>query len=202
MRKTSGKKPKSKDLDQMISILEANIRILRNVKRLSVTKSMDAHLYPHDVKRSIKDAKKILVSENPDRDIQFNLDLDDEIYINCDDFIQDIWLNIFRNILKFDKSKKCRIDIGWDINIRGDDTNILVKVADHGPGIPDKEKKLIFGREERGTATAKGTGLGLFVVNRLMEYYGGRIWVENRVKKDHTKGSVFCLEFTTPQEEF
>jgi K+-sensing histidine kinase KdpD len=192
--------PSNEDLDATVSIIESNIRILRNVKRLSVTKTSEADLMPIDLKKSLEQAIKTIRTENPKRKLEIDLDIDDGIYIFVDDLIQDIWLNIFRNTLKFDRLDVCEIGIGWDIKMGGNEVKVLVKITDHGPGIPDKEKELIFGREHRGKTKTKGSGIGLFVVSTLMDYYNGSVWIENRVKRNHKKGSVFCFEFTTPQE--
>jgi signal transduction histidine kinase len=94
------------------------------------------------------------------------------------------------------------------INHTGDGTNIAivlereeendgrywrVSVEDDGPGIPDDIKGRIFDRMLKGTTTAKGTGLGLYLVKSLVESYGGRAWVEDRMPGDHSKGTRFVV---------
>ena len=66
-----------------------------------------------------------------------------------------------------------------------------VAVEDDGPGIPDDFKGKIFNRMLKGSEKAKGMGLGLYLVKSLVESYGGRVWVEDRVPGDHTKGARF-----------
>ena len=66
-------------------------------------------------------------------------------------------------------------------------------VEDDGPGIPDDFKGTIFNRMLKGTDKAKGMGLGLYLVKSLVESYGGRVWVEDRVQGDHTKGARFVV---------
>jgi signal transduction histidine kinase len=66
-------------------------------------------------------------------------------------------------------------------------------VEDDGPGIPDEKKTTIFHRLKRGQTKAKGMGLGLYIARTLVESFSGKVWVEDRVKDDHSKGSRFVV---------
>jgi two-component system OmpR family sensor kinase len=61
----------------------------------------------------------------------------------------------------------------------------LAHVRDHGPGVADAEKREIFGRFVRGsaaaspTSTTSGSGIGLSVVQVLMERMGGTVEVSD-----------------------
>lgn len=64
---------------------------------------------------------------------------------------------------------------------RGD--RALLSVEDRGPGIPERERALVFERFYRVgnemTRTAKGLGLGLYLVQRATEVLGGRVEIQN-----------------------
>ena len=66
-------------------------------------------------------------------------------------------------------------------------------MEDNGPGIPDDFKSLVFNRVLKGTARAKGMGLGLYLVKSLVASYHGHVWVEDRVPGDHTQGAKFVV---------
>ena len=66
-------------------------------------------------------------------------------------------------------------------------------IEDDGPGIADDIKPKVFLRKYRGRTKAQGSGLGLYLTKRLVEEHGGRIWVEDRVSGDHTKGVRFIV---------
>jgi len=50
---------------------------------------------------------------------------------------------------------------------------VQISVRDHGPGIPDGERSIVF--EPFWTSKAKGTGLGLAVVGRIVDAHGGTV---------------------------
>ena len=76
--------------------------------------------------------------------------------------------------------------------------NAVLCVADHGSGIPDREKNRVFEKFYRAGAEAtrrtKGTGLGLYLTRKIVQGHSGRICV----KDGADGGSVFevCLPLT------
>lgn len=70
-----------------------------------------------------------------------------------------------------------------------------LRVSDRGPGVPAQERTAIFRKFHRGgseeTRSAKGTGLGLFIVQRLVEAHGGHIHCLPRAGG----GAIFAATF-------
>jgi signal transduction histidine kinase len=68
----------------------------------------------------------------------------------------------------------------------------MVSVLDHGPGIAEDERDLIFQRFWRRDRNKAGsTGLGLSIVQRIAELHAAAIIVENR----NPNGARFSLKF-------
>lgn len=75
--------------------------------------------------------------------------------------------------------------------------NGTVRVRDRGPGISDKERELIFRRFWRRDRNQQGsTGLGLPIVQRIVELHGATITVENRA----SGGAEFAIHFVVAEE--
>ena len=56
---------------------------------------------------------------------------------------------------------------------------VAISVADHGPGIPEEDRELVFDKFYRLRVSRQigGTGLGLTICKAIVEAHGGRIWV-------------------------
>jgi two-component system sensor histidine kinase KdpD len=89
-----------------------------------------------------------------------------------------------------------------EISARAVDRQMLVSIADRGPGIPPYDLERIFDKfyrvsgAKRRTSSVMGTGLGLAVCRGLVEAHGGRIWAENR------PGGGAIFSFTLPLEPY
>ena len=69
------------------------------------------------------------------------------------------------------------------IEVRGEarDGDVLVRVTDHGPGIPLPEQGELFERYFRAASSARsspGTGLGLAITKAIVEAHGGVVGLE------------------------
>jgi signal transduction histidine kinase len=50
-----------------------------------------------------------------------------------------------------------------------------------------------YNRLLKGTSRAKGMGIGLFLVKSLVDSFGGKVWIADRVPGDYTKGAKFVV---------
>ena len=70
-----------------------------------------------------------------------------------------------------------------EVRVAGvDNMSVEVAVIDHGPGVPSEIVPSLFNRlrllARRGRERTGGTGLGLSLVNGLVQAMGGRVWYE------------------------
>jgi two-component system sensor histidine kinase KdpD len=71
---------------------------------------------------------------------------------------------------------------------------VAISVADHGPGVPEEDRELVFDKFYRLRASRQigGTGLGLTICKAIVEAHGGRIWVSGN------PGGGALVTFTLP----
>ncbi len=129
--------------------------------------------------------KFILISHQHDRN--FTLDIDKDISLHADKTaLQSVITNLIENAIKYSP-----LHSTVHIRLKEEKENILLSVTDEGQGIPLNEHTRIFnkfyriGNEE--TRNTKGTGLGLYIVDRILSLHKGSV----TVKKNLPNGSIF-----------
>ena len=101
---------------------------------------------------------------------------DEEIpEIPCDpQRMRQVFLNILDNAAKHGGSGK-RIET--DMHFDGE--NVIVRIRDFGPGIPEDELPLVKKKFYKGSSSVRGTGIGLAVCDEIVQMHGGSLTLEN-----------------------
>ena len=104
------------------------------------------------------------------------LDNDDDIpEIPCDPKrLRQVFLNVMDNAAKHGGEGK-RIDA----SIHSEDNEVVVRIRDYGPGIPEDEIPLVKKKFFKGSSKARGSGIGLAVCDEIVEMHGGLLILEN-----------------------
>jgi signal transduction histidine kinase len=99
-------------------------------------------------------------------------------------------MNLFTNSIKYNESEAPRLDITFEPKGRG----LHIRFEDNGIGLPKSEFRKVFkkfyqiGRSD--DMSARGTGLGLYLVENIARFHRGKMIAES---KEKGKGSVFSL---------
>ena len=104
------------------------------------------------------------------------LENDEEIpEIPCDPKrLRQVFLNILDNAAKHGKDgKKIEASIAYE------NDQVVVRIRDHGPGIPEDELPLVKKKFYKGSSKARGTGIGLAVCDEIVQLHGGTLTLEN-----------------------
>lgn len=107
------------------------------------------------------------------------------------DRLTQVMLNLISNAAKFVPTQGGRIDV----RLLADADGLEVQVEDNGPGVPPADRDTIFEKFRQGgdaLSRPPGTGLGLPISRRIVDHFGGKIWLDQR------EGKGACFAFRLP----
>ena len=110
-------------------------------------------------------------------DLQYR-DSDEEIpEISCDpQRMRQVFLNILDNAAKHGGSGAV-----IEASIACDESDVILKIRDHGPGIPEDELPLVKKKFYKGSSKVRGSGIGLAVCDEIVAMHGGSLELENAI---------------------
>jgi signal transduction histidine kinase len=178
-------------LEKPIEVLQRSARLIQNVRKLQKLSEGVFRTEKVDVAEMLADVQREFGAV-PNKPVSLDLNGHGHCYVMAVELLHDVFSNLVSNAIKHTGS---RADISIDLDRMEEDGKpyYRVSVEDDGPGVSDDFKGIIFNRALRGTSGAKGMGLGLYLVKSLVTSYNGRVWVEDRVPGDHSKGAKFVV---------
>ena len=178
---------------------EESDRLNRLIGEAALMAQLDAnqvelHRQPHHIGEAIERAleeSKLTLAAHP---VKINLsDGSPLIWIDLER-ITDVLRQLLENAGKYSPSES-----PIHVSAESRDGELVVSVADHGPGIDDFEQALIFDKFYRGKSEryrVQGTGMGLAIAKAIIEAHGGVIGLVSQLGH----GSVF--HFSLPLQSF
>ena len=124
-----------------------------------------------------------------DRELQVDLPRNLPL-VPCDPIlIEQVLINLLENAAKYSTGPIA-------ITAAGREREVVVEVADRGPGIEAGQESRIFDKFQRAgrDGNAEGVGLGLTICRAVVTAHGGRIWTQNR------EGGGASFQFSIPIE--
>ena len=85
-----------------------------------------------------------------------------------------MFLNILDNAAKHGGEGK-RIEAAMNF----EEDSVVVRIRDFSPGIPEDELPLVKKKFYKGSASVRGSGIGLAVCDEIVEMHGGTLTLEN-----------------------
>lgn len=123
-----------------------------------------------------------------EKNIDVELELEDIYFTGEEELLNQVWFNLLDNAIKFTEK-------GGKIYISAieDKDEIIVKVADNGVGMDGETLKHIYEQFYRGDTAKRyeGTGLGLSLVQRIINIHDGSISAESMLNE----GTTFTIVF-------
>jgi two-component system, OmpR family, sensor histidine kinase KdpD len=118
-----------------------------------------------------------------------HLDLSDTLPVVCADadLVSLALRQLIDNALKYSPSST---PIQIDGSAESD--RVVIRIQDHGPGIPERDRERVFDkffRRDAAKGRVPGSGLGLYIAREIVRAHSGDLWVES----SPDSGSRFCL---------
>ncbi len=169
-------------------------RLIENVNKFSKLEESEQSLELVDLYKILEKAIDFIHKNFLDRNINIYIKSAEENHlIYANEFLIDVFDNLLSNAIRHNDNTEIEILI----RIESENSNGLeyfkLEFIDNGKGISDARKNDIFQRFNQNNRMASGLGSGLSLVSKIISVYGGKIWVEDKVKGDHSKGSKFII---------
>lgn len=188
----------AEELDLLQRIGKSASRLTSLVDDLLRFASTDMQPLEHDeadLRSVMEDCLNELAKEHPQ--VAFAVPEQDDARIMADGAMLGVALsNLLNNAVKFSRNNPApRVEVGHTRRPEGD----LIWVRDNGVGFDPDKSELVFGVFKRlhRPDQFEGTGIGLAIVQRIMQKHSGRCWAES----EPGKGATFYLEFPRRVEE-
>jgi len=168
-------------------------RLIKSVQKFKEIEDAPPELTPTDPFDAVSAALEYVQSDMPYKKLNLKTKNKAGMYkVMANEYLIDVFYAIFHNAMRFDPNSQ--VDVELSMGMTKDKSKIRIRISDHGTGIPDQTKTLLFGRVSLMRTGYLGTGIGLTLVNRIISYYGGKVYVEDRVPEDYRQGVKFILE--------
>jgi signal transduction histidine kinase len=184
--------PEAQRMEYARAITEASQSLANMVSNiLKLNKLENQTIYPatvtYDLGEQLCECLVGLEEVWDKKGLDIEADVAEDVYVTADpELLTLVWNNLFSNAIKFTEA-------GGKISLtlKSEGGKAVVQVADTGCGISPEVGKHIFEKFYQGDTShaAKGNGLGLALVKRVMDITGGDISVSSEVGK----GSIFTV---------
>ena len=189
------------DIKNNLTVINSAVRLflkdgtknLIHAIQASVSKSLSLINSMQEIEKFMDSNKKVKLIDlrkviNRVAESHFDFDIDISVTgkaeVLADEAVSSVFDNLFNNAITHGKADKINVEIK---QIKND---YEVRISDNGLGIPDEIKDKLF--DEGFTFGDEGhSGLGLYIVKKKMDSYGGSVSIDD----NQPKGTVFILTF-------
>ncbi|HPR16932.1 MAG TPA: tetratricopeptide repeat-containing sensor histidine kinase [Candidatus Cloacimonadota bacterium] len=162
-------------LEEISKQIDRSIRLITKIRNISELLSEKSKLIAVDLKKDVLDN---LLANYP----QIQIEITGNASVLANHLLESVFDNLISNAIKHGETNKIAIEI------QTKEKDVQIYFKDFGKGIPAAIKTKIF--EESFTYGQKAsTGLGLFIVEKAVQNYGGTIQVED----NQPQGTVFIM---------
>ncbi|MFW9874916.1 MAG: PAS domain-containing protein [Candidatus Thorarchaeota archaeon] len=193
-----GESEKSKEIESISDIIKKQVsrgsKLISNVRTLSELEEEEIVARRVEISNFLRNSIAFVEKTYEERNVIISVSWDDgKLFTHANELLQDVFENVLINGIKYNENSNVEISIKISKQQVDGKNYFKFEFIDNGIGVSDNRKKLIFKSGNRELKGSKGMGLGLSLVNKILLIFNGKIWVEDKVKGDHTKGSNFII---------
>lgn len=178
-------------IERPLEIVDSSSRLIGNVRKLQRAQSGEIPSRACDLSGVLEE---IITSYSrvSGREVEVRYTPAKGCFVMANELLKDVFSNVLDNSIKHSSGP---IAINIRITTRKCETDVynLVSVEDNGPGITDARKKMVFMSFAQNKYRPTRRGFGLHMVKTLVDIFHGRVWIEDRIAGDHTKGCRFVV---------
>lgn len=173
--------------------------LIKNLLDVNAIESgkMNLSFHPIDIRFLVQYAMRNYLQAAKSKEIELQCHSPEEkclVFIDQTAMLQ-VLDNLISNALKYSPpNKRIYLRVVKKVN------TVQCEIQDEGPGLSEMDHSKLFGKfvrlTPRPTKNEHSTGLGLFIVKKLVENLRGRVWCETELGK----GSTFVVEFPLSNE--
>lgn len=166
------------------------VSVIQNVRSIVTTIADEDRLVDVNLSWMLTERVSEAQASFPDATITVEGAVPNGVVVRGNELLASVFENLLHNAIQHnDREPEVRVAV---------ETNgdwVRVQIADNGPGIPDKKKRDVFGKGNRGIKSP-GSGFGLYIAETLLAHFGGRIDLED----NEPRGSVFTVRLPLERE--
>lgn len=155
-----------------LSELVGNVLLLSKLDNYSIQAGKTTFRMDEQIRQAIM----LLEPKWLEREIEFDVELEDVVYWGNEGLLCHVWSNLIGNAIKFSPK-------GGLVKIRLTEAGetLCFTVEDEGEGIPPEAMNHIFDKFYQGDSSHKqeGNGLGLSLTKGILDLYGGTVSAQN-----------------------
>lgn len=170
--------------------LSSNLLKLSKLENQEIPELAEAFSLDEQIRRAVL----LLEGKWQEKDLHFDIDMEEMTFQGSEELMQQVWLNLLGNAIKFSTKSSTLSIIG-----RSDKDRLIIKIRDRGIGMSEETVNRLFEKFYQGNTahSSEGSGLGLPLVKRIVEIHGGTVTVDSNIGE----GSTFTVEIPKELEE-
>ena len=179
------KEERSNYLNIIFDATKKLTNLTSNILKISKLENQEVEICKkeYNVSEQLREVIILLQASWEKKNIEFNLDLSDCMVISDEELLQQVWMNVISNAIKFSN-----LDGRIDVSLVSRSNYISVVIKDYGSGMDEETLSHVFEKFYQGdkSHSRDGNGLGLSLVKRIVTICHGEIKLDSKLNEGTT----------------